>query len=95
MIYEKIASQIMFWTIVVLAWLIFYEFKRSVDGKLRILIMELFLAKVWAYGLAGLYFLFWDFGYFQTTSVLWLRLIVNLPMFWVMIKLYRFIKWGK
>lgn len=89
---EMIASQLIFWGIVITSIFIYLEFKRSVDGKLRLLIMELFLAKIWCYGTAGLYYICWDFGYFHDWNSVLLRVIYNAPMFWVMLRLYIFIK---
>lgn len=92
---EMIGSQIMFWVITILAVLITWEFYRSVDGRLRILMIQLFLSKVWIYGFAGTFYLFWDFGYFRSVDQLWVRLICNVPMFIIMIKLWLYIKYKK
>jgi|GEM_PF-2568761 len=93
---EMLISQIMFWGIFIFSLCIWYEFYRATDkGKLRSLIMELFLTKAWVYGFAGAYYLIWDLGYFQNSSALWVRIICNVPMVFVMWRLYRFIKWGK
>lgn len=90
---EMILSELLFLGIVIFSLFIWYEFYISRDGKLRILIMELFLAKCWVYGLAGVYYLLVDFGYFDGLSTLWLRIACNLPMCIVMVRLYRWIKW--
>lgn len=89
-----IASQILFWSIAIASIFIAYEFYRSQDGKLRKLIIELFLAKTFVYGGAGLYYLFFDFGLIGAEPV-WIRIILNAPMCAVMVRLYRFIRFGK
>ncbi len=66
---EMIFSQGMFWGIFIFSALIAYEFYLSRDGQLRILIIELFLSKCWCYGIAGAFYLFWDFGYLQRANV--------------------------
>lgn len=82
----------MFWGIVVFSYFIYLEFKRSKDGRLRILIMELFLAKIFVYGVAGAYYLAWDILAFPDNYSLLLRLVINAPMVIVMWKLYWFIR---
>lgn len=92
MIIEMIFSQVIFWTIVIMSLLITYEFYLSRNGRLRVLIIELFLAKVWCYGIAGFYYLLWDLGYLHDLSTIWLRIVSNAPMMWVMVRLYLFIR---
>jgi len=90
-----IASQILLWGIAIFSAMIWWEFYRSVDGRMRILAIRLFLTKVWVYGLAAIYYLLWDFGYFRDDSGLWVRLICNFPMIIVMFEWYRYIKYKK
>jgi hypothetical protein len=95
MIYEMIASQIMFWGITLFSCLIWWEFYKSINGRMRVLVLRLFATKIWIYGLAGAYYLAWDFGYFRDMSGLWLRLICNLPMVIVMFEWYKYVKYKK
>lgn len=90
-IMEMILSQLIFWGVVVFAFLIYLQFKRSKDGKLRLLIMELFLAKMWCYGVAGLYYLLWDANYLHDWNLIVLRIVCNIPMLIAMARLYFFI----
>lgn len=92
---QEIVSQILFWTVAILAALIAYEFYKSHDGLLRILIINLFIAKVWVYGGAAIFYLLVTFGYLKGVPIVMLRIVLTLPMFIIMIQLYRFIKWGK
>jgi len=92
MITSEIISQLLFWSIVIFSGVIAYEFYRSKDGRLRILIIELFLAKMWCYGVAGTYYLLWDLHHVSSDNALWLRIVCNLPMFIVMLRLYQFIR---
>lgn len=91
-IYFEILSQLLFWIIVAMSLFICYEFYLSKDGKLRLLIIELFLAKVWCYGVAALFYLFFDFGYFHSWPTIGLRIVCNGPMMIVMVRLYLFIR---
>jgi len=90
-----ILSQIIFWGITIFSALIWWEFYTSVDGRVRILSMRLFATKIWVYGIAGIYYLLWDFGYFREVSPLFLRVLCNAPMVIVMFEWYRYIKYKK
>lgn len=89
---EMLCSQIMFWTIAIISWLIAWEFYKSKDGRLRVLMIEFFISKVWVYSFAGLFFLLWDFGYFRDVDQIWVRLGCNVPMFIIMLKLLSYIR---
>ena len=95
MIYEMTISQILFWGITLFSCMIWWEFYKSVDGRMRVLVLRLFATKIWIYGLAGTYYLIWDFGYLRDVSGLWLRITCNLPMVIVMFEWYRYIKYKK
>lgn len=90
-----IASQILFWGITIFSILIWWQFYTSVDGRVRVLAIRLFAVKAWVYGLAGAYYLIWDFGYLRDMSGLWLRLACNIPMVVVMFEWYRYIKYKR
>ncbi len=81
---EMIASQVLFWGITIFSIMIWYEFHRSVDGRMRILVLRLFASKIWVYGLAGAFYLCYDFGYFRDFPQIYLRLACNLPMVVIM-----------
>lgn len=63
-----------------------WEFYKSRNGRLRILIIELFLAKIWVYGGAFILYLIVD------NMTAWMRLALNVPMFIVMLRLYGYIR---
>jgi hypothetical protein len=80
-------SQVVLGTIAIMAALLAYEFYKAKDGRLRLLVIELFISKIWLYGGALTYY--WimppiDFAY--------IRICLLFPMFIVMIKLWRFIR---
>lgn len=89
--YELLVSEIFFAAIVLFSTLIAYEFYKSKDGRLRVLIIELFIAKIWVYGGGGLYYYLRYTGYLPYLSLWWI-LILNAPMVWVMFRLYSFIR---
>lgn len=89
---EMILSQLFFWGIVVLSAMIAHEFWKSKNGVLRKLIIAYFISKVWAYGIAAVYYLMQDMGYFSGAQPIWIRLICNLPMFIVMLRLWKYIR---
>lgn len=80
--------QIFLFTIAIVSGFIAYSFYRSKDGRLRILMIELFLAKVWVYGGAGINEVF----HLHIVSFTLLRILLNLPMFFVMLKLWAYIR---
>lgn len=88
---DEIISQLLFWGIAVFSLLIAIKFYQSKDGRLRVLIIELFLAKIWVYGGAAVYYLLQDVGFIPHWSPVFIRLALNLPMFFVMFRLYVFI----
>lgn len=83
-----IAIELILGVIVATSGLIAYEFYRSVDGKLRVLIIQLFITKIFVYGGAAAFFLI-----YPPDSLALIRAVVlNLPMFWVMVKLWKYIR---
>lgn len=92
MIGNEILSQVILWTIVIMSILIAHEFYKSKDGKLRILIISLFICKIWVYGGFATYNLLIDFGYINSIPAVYIRLILNFPMFIVMLKLWGYIR---
>jgi len=90
---EMIISQLLFWWIVTRSVFILIEFKKARgDEKLRLLMLELFGSKIWCYGLAAIFYLFWDFNFLQTWDTVLLRILCNLPMMLVMERLYLYVK---
>jgi hypothetical protein len=83
---DEIILQVFLWVITVTSAFIAYEFYKSKDGRLRILIIELFIAKVWVYGGSALYYLFMP----ETTILV--KIGLNLPMLIVMLRLYHYIR---
>jgi hypothetical protein len=92
MIYEVVASQLLFWGIVYFSYKIYVAFNHSVGDKLKYLVMELFLTKMWTYGIAAAYYLMYDLHLIGVVSSLWIRIICNAPMVWVMYRLWNYIK---
>lgn len=74
-------------TIAVLSVFIAYEFYKSKDGRLRILVIRLFLAKVFVYGGAAALLMFHGINY-----PIWIKVALNAPMFVVMLELYAYIR---
>lgn len=74
-------------TITLLSGFIAYEFYKSRDGRLRILIIRLFVAKVFVYGGAAALLILHGINYAS-----WMRVALNTPMFFVMLSLYAFIR---
>lgn len=72
--------------------LVAWEFYRSQNGMLRILIIALFLGKIWVYGGAFIYYQLTDMNLVDAPNPLMFRLILNAPMLVVMILLYRYIR---
>lgn len=83
----SIVLQGFLWTIVILSFFIAHEFYKSKDGRLRVLIIELFVAKMWVYGGAAIYYWF-----NPSWSPEVVRICLNLPMLFVMLKLWSFIR---
>jgi len=92
--YELLFSELLFISITLFSMLIAYEFWKSKDGRLRVLIIELFIAKVWVYGGGGIYYYLRAIGYLPYLSLWWI-LALNAPMCWVMFRLYKFIRQKK
>lgn len=92
---EMILSQIMFWTIALTSGILAYEFYKTKNGRLRVLMIEFFISKVWVYSFAGAFFLLWDFGYLHGINQVWMRLCCNAPMFIIMLKLLGYVRGRK
>lgn len=92
---EELIAQVFLWTIAFLAAIIAHEFYRSKDGRLRILIIELFISKIWVYGGAAIYFLWLQRNPAFPLSASLVRVILNFPMFVVMLRLYKYIRLKK
>ena len=80
-------SQIELWTVAILAAVIAYEFYKSVNGRLRILLIRLFVTKVWVYGGAAIYYLI-----LPDIPFIYIRIILVAPMFIVMLQLWGYIR---
>ena len=83
--------QVVLCTIAILSALIAYEFYKSKDGRLRLLIIELFITKVWVYGGADAYYMLTDLGHVHWNDSI-VKVALNTPMFIVMLKLWKFIR---
>lgn len=80
-------SEIELITIGILSALIAYDFYRSTDGRLRILMIRLFVSKIWVYGGAALFYAF-----MPVYDLAWVRPILVAPMFLVMLQLWKHIR---
>jgi len=89
---DELIAQLFLITISICAGIIAYQFYRSKDGRLRILIIELFISKVWVYGGAAIYYLLLHYKIDVGVSASVVRIILNLPMFVVMLRLYSYIR---
>lgn len=83
----KLLSELFLIVIAVLSAFIAYEFWRSKDGRLRVLIIRLFACKVWTYGGAAIAYIL-----VLPIDVWTLRVVLNAPMFIVMLQLYKYIR---
>lgn len=84
---KEIVSQVLLWTVAILSAIIAYCFYKSKNGRLRLLMIELFSAKTLVYGGAAIYFLIKP-----PVDFVYIRIVLVSPMFFVMLKLYRFIR---
>jgi hypothetical protein len=89
---DEYLSQAFLLIIVAMSLLVAWEFYKSKDGMLRILIISLFIAKVWVYGGAFVYYQLADFRFVDAPNPLLFRLVLNFPMLIVMVLLYRYIR---
>lgn len=89
---NELLSQLLLLVIVIMSALVAWEFYRSKDGQLRVLIISLFLTKIWVYGGAFVCFALVDLGVIQPVNTLLLRLILNAPMCFIMVKLWKYIR---
>lgn len=90
--FNEALSELFFCVVAVLAAMIAWEFFKTRDGKLRVIIIALFITKVWVYGGAMIYYLLLDFGYINKIEAVYIRLILNFPMVIVMLRLWKFIR---
>lgn len=82
-----IILQIFLWTIVLVSGFLAYEFYRIKDGRLRVLMIRLFIAKVLVYGGGALF----QLGIIDFPGNIY-KILINLPMFLVMLQLYKYIR---
>lgn len=75
------------WTIAIISALIAYEFQKSVDGKLRIIIRNLFISKIWVYGGAAIFYTI-----FNPVDFVYIRLILITPMAVIMLQLWDYMR---
>lgn len=85
-------SELFLLVIVIMSALVAWEFYKSKNGQLRVLIISLFITKIWVYGGALVYYCLTDVGYMQHLNPLTLRLVLNFPMAVVMFKLWQYIR---
>lgn len=83
-------SEILLLTVGILSAFIAYAFYTSKNGRLRLLMIELFSAKVFLYTGAAIYYLT-----LPPIEFVYVRIILVAPMFVVMLKLYKFIRLKK
>jgi hypothetical protein len=76
-------------TIVVLSAAIAREFYKSTrTNGLRAVMVALFVCKIWVYGGSAIWFIIHE----PDNSVLWRVLILNAPMFIVMLMLWKYVR---
>lgn len=88
---NEFLSQAFLLVIVVMSALVAWEFYKSKDGQLRLLIISLFVCKIWTYGGAFAYYALNDAGLLNI-NILVFRILLNFPMMVVMIKLWKYIR---
>lgn len=88
--FEEILSQILLWSISLLSAFIAWEFYTSKNGRLRILMIRLFVSKTWVYGSAAIWFMFFDAQYSNLFP--YVRVLITLPMAITMFQIYTFIR---
>lgn len=91
---DMVLSQIIFWGVFIKGLFILIKFIKSdkqTGGRIRRLIIELFIAIVWLFGCAGIYYMFYDLGFFRQNLAVWLRIICNLPLFIIMFKFDKYL----
>lgn len=89
---NEFLSQAFLLIIVAMSALVAWEFYKSQNGTLRILIIALFIGKIWVYGGAFIYYQLTDMGLVNIANPLLFRLVLNFPMLVVMTLLYRYIR---
>jgi len=92
---EMLISQVLFWGNTIFFGSIARLFYLSVDGKIRILAINLFSALTWLFGVAGIYYLLWDIKVIENDYSIYIRLICNAPLILVAVQWYRHVKYGK
>ena len=80
-------SQIELIAIAILSAFIARDFYISKDGRVRILMIRLFISKIWVYGGAALYY--W---LCPDQNMIWVRIILNLPMVIIMFQIWAYIR---
>lgn len=89
---NEFLSQAFLVVIVITSALVAWEFYKSKNGVLRVLIIALFICKIWVYGGAFVYYQLTDMGLVNALDPLLFRLILNTPMLVIMVLLYKYIK---
>lgn len=88
-------SQILFWGITLLSLLTLYQIRKANNVPVRFIFMSLLATMAWRAGASGLYYLLWDFGYFDNFPEVFIRIVANVPLFWSLSLLYRYVRFGK
>lgn len=89
---NEILSQLFYGIIAIFSLLIALEFYHSRNGKLRILIIALFLCKLWVYGGSMVYHFLLDYNQIHKLDRIYIQLILNFPMVVVMVQLWGYIR---
>lgn len=84
-------SQLVFWSIVIGCLIASYYFYKSKDGRLRVLIIGLFLSVGWAHGVAGAYYLAYDLKLVGDWTV-GIRILCNAPLALMIIRFVDYIR---
>jgi hypothetical protein len=87
-----VISVILFSVVVAISLVLFNVFRRTINGKLRVLMMQLFITKVWTYGASAVYFVLQYNNLMMWLKPQWFRVIAVVPMVWVMLRLYQYIR---
>lgn len=87
-----IASEILFVFIAISSGFIAYDFYRAKNGKLRRLMIALFLSKVWLYGGSAVYLLVKHYKHLLWISDQLFPVIACTPMFITMLFIWKYVR---
>lgn len=76
-----IISQLCFWSVAIYSTNTAWKFYKSVDGRMRVLTIRLFVAISVVYTIAGTHYLLYDFSLLEQWNI-FERILCSLVMLW-------------